>query len=452
MCYNPLRIKNPKLEFRAGLDAQYIDVPCGHCEECLSKSRTQWFIRNYFEWLDIKNANGFALMYTLTYNEDCVPTVQLNNKGCMIKYRVFSKRDVQLFMKRLRKNLKKRGFDYHTVRYFLCSEYGGITHRPHYHAIFYVKDVPEYIFRSAVKQSWTYGFVKASESGVINSPAGIDYVCKYVTKDDVFYKEVAPFANEEELKQIKPFHLNSRYFGYSINKLPLDNLYKNEIQVFRHGQYVMVEYPQYNQRTLLYDFNKETGRYTLNKLGENVKTQWFMDRLPKVVDNRMASIEDTRMLSENQVSLINDAQKTSFVNGNEVYNYIIFLLNKEGHTLYDLVSYELLFKNRSIYKMVDFDCVRLDEEQDYISFISNIDVEKRYREIISHTPFYVNKYDKDEQIHNVSSLFNSLPCFRDLDKISNIITLSSNLRRKELGAQRAKQLIIYNQTKIYYEQ
>jgi hypothetical protein len=61
-----------------------------------------------------------AVFVTLTYDDEQLPA-----DGAI------SRRELQLFFKRLRK------FSGRYLRYFACGEYGGTTGRPHYHAIIY---------------------------------------------------------------------------------------------------------------------------------------------------------------------------------------------------------------------------------------------------------------------------------------------------------------------------
>ena len=79
---------------------------------CRVSRSQQWAIRIVHE-ASQHEANCFL---TLTYDGEHIPD----------SYSV-SVREVQLFMKRLRKKLG------HPVRYFACGEYGDHGHRPHYH-------------------------------------------------------------------------------------------------------------------------------------------------------------------------------------------------------------------------------------------------------------------------------------------------------------------------------
>ncbi|QCS36682.1 replication initiator protein [Capybara microvirus Cap3_SP_612] len=124
-----------------GLDANYIPLPCGRCLACRVNYTRQWTQRLLAESYHSKN----AYFLTLTYEDSCLPRDD-NDNPCVCK------RDIQLFIKRLRKHYPDSN-----IRYFLGSEYGEETLRPHYHAIFY--NLPdELIFQpqSAGGDQWHY--------------------------------------------------------------------------------------------------------------------------------------------------------------------------------------------------------------------------------------------------------------------------------------------------------
>lgn len=99
-----------------------------------------------------------------------------------------NKRDVQLFMKRLR-----RRFDDRKIRFYLAGEYGEKFHRPHYHAIVFgigCDDFPDlcehgknelgdtYYTSDMLYKTWTNGFVLLSDV----SWKTCAYVSRYCTK------------------------------------------------------------------------------------------------------------------------------------------------------------------------------------------------------------------------------------------------------------------------------
>lgn len=113
-------------------------------------------------------------------------------------------RDMQLFMKRLRKRIGK------PVRFFACGEYGETNLRPHYHLILFGYDFPDrypwrktgsgfVTYRSAeLEQVWWMG--NAEIGTVTQESAG--YVARYVLKKvngrmaDDHYRRIHPLTGE----------------------------------------------------------------------------------------------------------------------------------------------------------------------------------------------------------------------------------------------------------------
>ena len=93
-------------------------VPCGKCIGCLKKRRKDWTTRCIHEARKYEE-NCFV---TLTYNESYLPET-----FDMVK------RDVQLFIKRLR----KKGYKF---RYYGCGESGDRFGRKHAHLVIFGQD------------------------------------------------------------------------------------------------------------------------------------------------------------------------------------------------------------------------------------------------------------------------------------------------------------------------
>lgn len=96
-------------------------VPCGHCADCRADYAREWSNRCL---LELDDNGGFGCFLTLTYNDFNLP---LDDDGPTLR-----KRDLQLFMKRLRWSFSDK-----RIRFFACGEYGSHTQRPHYHVILF---------------------------------------------------------------------------------------------------------------------------------------------------------------------------------------------------------------------------------------------------------------------------------------------------------------------------
>ena len=134
-------------------------VPCGKCRPCLQKKRNDWVFRINQE---CKRSTSIHFI-TLTYNNACVPR-DYNDNMCVYK------KDVQDWLKRLRKLISPS-----KIRYFLVSEYGGQTSRPHYHLILFNFPQLDYDITKVIRQTWQRGHVRVDP---INQ-ARINYVTKY---------------------------------------------------------------------------------------------------------------------------------------------------------------------------------------------------------------------------------------------------------------------------------
>ena len=104
---------------------EFTEIPCGHCLECRLSYSRQWADRMMLESQD----HDYNWFFTLTYDNEHINLVPVSNGSFM---GTLDKRDVQLFMKRLRKHYSDQ-----KVRFYLAGEYGDNTYRPHYHAIIF---------------------------------------------------------------------------------------------------------------------------------------------------------------------------------------------------------------------------------------------------------------------------------------------------------------------------
>lgn len=184
-------------------------VPCGYCYVCRQNRLSDWVVR-----LQHEQQNSICSYFvTLTYNEYNLP---LNDEGdsCLVK------RDLQLWLKRLRK--------LHSVRYYAVGEYGTKYGRAHYHAILF-SSTP--IAFDTLVHTWKNGFVHL---GNVNTKS-ISYVAKYVftNKSDGGKNRPPQFALMSRRPGIgfhKVVHLPKRNFVYlNGHKKRLPRYYKDKL-------------------------------------------------------------------------------------------------------------------------------------------------------------------------------------------------------------------------------
>lgn len=162
---------------------------CGKCINCLKYRGSVILARCVAE----SRMHDDSAFVTLTVSDDCLDKVFPN--GSLIH------RPFQLFCKRLRKRV---GAD---VKYIMCGEYGELSQRPHYHAIFFGLEPYKFTDTGVMRQDGL-GFLKSRDDNPVFSeswpfgevycgsvtPASIAYVSGYTLKqytlgrDDAWYK------------------------------------------------------------------------------------------------------------------------------------------------------------------------------------------------------------------------------------------------------------------------
>lgn len=164
-------------------------LPCGKCVECLNSYSTEFAVR--------------CMLEAREHSENCFLTLTYNNENCPESV---SKRDFQLFIKRLRFSLSQSNIK---IRIFGSGEYGSQGGRPHYHIIvfgFIPKDLVflmntkkgEKIYKSDfISSLWGKGFISVGDL-TFNTAK---YCAKYLQK-------LCDSGDRE-----KPFILSSRRPG-----------------------------------------------------------------------------------------------------------------------------------------------------------------------------------------------------------------------------------------------
>lgn len=116
---NPTGKRSLVFNAKASHSGVPVRVPCGQCIECRLDNARQKATRAEQEFR-MWSATHDSAFVSLTYSDNNLPS-----GGTLVK------RDLQLFMKRLR---KERGDG---IRFIACGEYGENTFRPHYHVVLF---------------------------------------------------------------------------------------------------------------------------------------------------------------------------------------------------------------------------------------------------------------------------------------------------------------------------
>lgn len=269
-CYNPVRLV---------VDNSVVFVPCGKCDGCLLHKANEWSIRLGSEIED----NVLSIFFTLTYNNKYLPTmvqndrdvysnlelfwtsyhdrnIRFNGKEDVLREEIFeglympytftgiratnyksdelyfpysSKRDFQLYLKLIRKDLYekfKEGFfcEVETeedlrFRYYAISEYGETLLRPHVHAVILPRhpEVANYLCYQGLFKSWQMCDMSMFQQHCHFADSGCrGYITQYLTCNSRLpqvYKD----------HRIKPWRLSSKgsaigYNGFDKEKVCQD--------------------------------------------------------------------------------------------------------------------------------------------------------------------------------------------------------------------------------------
>ncbi len=151
---------------------QYINVPCGHCPECIQKKQNDFVQRCQMESMDT-----YQYMVTLTYDNNHLPKL-VSSLGEVFYYADY--RHIQSTIKRVRKYFER------PFRFVATSERGGKRHRPHWHLILFVPKLPDDTpFTGKVLESTLFDLFKKHWSvnvGTNRNPIYepmFQYVCYY---------------------------------------------------------------------------------------------------------------------------------------------------------------------------------------------------------------------------------------------------------------------------------
>jgi hypothetical protein len=203
-CFHPLDAwsKQGQIFFIPVDGSEKLSLPCGQCIGCRIDRSEQWATRCVHEASQHED-NCFI---TLTYNAENIPP----DGGLRVK-------DFQNFMKRLRKEVGK-------VRFYHCGEYGDKGNRPHYHAILFGYNFPDWIYlrdspsghpiwtSPSLERIWGKGFVTIGEM-TYESAA---YVARYCLKK--INGKGADQVNEET--GLKPYERFNSFTGEIVQVRP----------------------------------------------------------------------------------------------------------------------------------------------------------------------------------------------------------------------------------------
>ncbi len=275
-CLEPKRIYNPYLK-------DFLIVPCGHCCACQCAKGSRYKLQIQLE----AKVHRYCIFGTLTYANTFIPRLSLvpyNDPilGVVNGYQLYEKetgeyvdylsapsydvqplleklhlfgdipylrkRDLQLFFKRLRKNLSR--FSDAKIRYFAMGEYGPVHFRPHYHFLLFfdatefaapsghtLGEFPDWtwydsqqryssadslsVMEFCIRSSWKFGRCDAQYS----KGDAAQYVSAYVSGTGTLPKVY-------QISSTRPFSLHSRFLGQGFLSRESEKVYATPVRNF----------------------------------------------------------------------------------------------------------------------------------------------------------------------------------------------------------------------------
>lgn len=367
MCYHPIKIRNPALYFNSEIDKPFIEVPCGHCEQCAKNRVNDLVVRSYYEWQKTISKGGFCYFDTLTYNDNNVPRIL--GEMC------FSRKHLTDFFKLVRKRLENKGFQINIeigqtpkgrpiydslLKYLVTTEYGSTnSKRPHYHVLWFcsVPGLSVLQLYNVVRNVWldTYHFgfndkITDIYEHVVNRLDGIKYVCKYLTKSSDYLDRLQALSSKykddpkklalilDSIKDIKPFYRSSIGFGSSIMDVDLEKLKNFGVPLYSSKGPEFYAIPRYIKYKLFYDkkphpFKAKESLYTRNDLG----VSYLVNNLDKVIDSKVLLYNNLLDNSSNYSSIAGLKDYIlSLLDGRELRQFVIYKCIYKGHLFSDL--------------------------------------------------------------------------------------------------------------------
>lgn len=220
--------------------------PCGKCMSCRVQRTQEWSIR----LMDEADSWDHSVFITLTYSDQELPDPPL-----------VSKRELQLFLKRLRSSLET------PIKYYGVGEYGTKgTCRPHYHLIIFGLKISD---KPLIEKAWNKGIVDVG-TVTLNSTR---YVASYVQKklynqpdqinSTLFSIQSQGLGlswaldNQKQLQQQQKRTVNGVPMGiprYYVKKLELDVSTSQNSRVMKVEE-ELSEYKKLNSTSDLFDTN-----------------------------------------------------------------------------------------------------------------------------------------------------------------------------------------------------
>ena len=191
MCIAPFAVKSTDIAKTVWAETQYINVPCGNCNECVRSRQAAWLFRLEQQLRETPTAG----LITLTYMDH---ELEWNSDGEATLVR----KHLTTFTDTMKKRHDRLGLKF---KYFGCGEYGSseFTNRPHYHVLT-MSELPTHRDIAMMTEDiWLKGRSEYKPPRPDQSISGaMNYVLKYMDKQKAkqWIKDSEQWVLEPNLK------------------------------------------------------------------------------------------------------------------------------------------------------------------------------------------------------------------------------------------------------------
>lgn len=246
-CLHPITLKNKYTH-------ENISVPCGKCEACKSMRANRWVSRINQEM----KFSSFNIFFTLTYSDEFLPLIDLSDitadewkilvedtqsYECFKYYKYYlpyaRKRDLQLFIKRLRQQIyrcKEIPEPEKVLRYYAVSEFGPTTFRPHFHGILFFES--EYFFNHAydfILKAWSTLDKHSNERtpfGRVDVQSVEGQAASYVASYLNCITDLPKILQTKDFKPFSTFSVRPPIGSHSLSRASLQAIFNGETTGF----------------------------------------------------------------------------------------------------------------------------------------------------------------------------------------------------------------------------
>lgn len=374
MCLYPQLIKNKKYtktkknggNIPAVPDerVKYVPVGCGRCMECMKQKARGWQIRLLEEIKQNKNGK----FITLTFSNESICKIikeqEITSEGYELDNEIATKA-MRLFLERWRKKYKK------SLRHWLVTELGhNGTENVHLHGIVWTEEKYEQI-----ETIWQYGFIWPTKEHYKNTYVGertINYIIKYVTKQDEKHKEYKPkilcspgignnYTNTSQARRNKynPEGTRETYKTGTGHEINLPVYYRNKLYTEQERERLWLEKLDKNERWICGEKIKADNLKEYNEL-----LKWYREINKKLGYGSDEKNWNREQYELNQRKIMYEKRKNNIQrnNSNATNNTMGNMCNTDnsdnntriqGYTINELKKIAKQNKNKTIIELPD---------------------------------------------------------------------------------------------------